>query len=223
MKQFKIFFTFLFILVCLSFNALATDFDPLNESDNIQWEEAGKDLVSEEVMVVDKNSPDAKRVGRHGIEVVESEEIKIIDSQDTIGDIIEEEVEITITKKTLGEIDNSNFVNNVTLQGLDKITAKIHNFDVQVGTKVDYERLTIEVMKCWKAPPTQTPENKVLLRIWEKKPVIQHMVRKNKNAQEYKLEEVFFGWMFSSSPGLSGLEHPVYDITVIDCIDLTQE
>ena len=30
-------------------------------------------------------------------------------------------------------------------------------------------------------------------------------------------EQIFSGWMFASSPGLSALEHPVYDVWVIDC------
>lgn len=136
---------------------------------------------------------------------------------------VEEEDEIVLPKKTIGEVGRSNFVDIVTLQGLDKITAKVHDFDVKVGSTVEYERLVIEVMKCWKSPPTQTPENKVLMKIWEKKPVADRRGRslfsKSTQEKDYELEEVFFGWMFSSSPGLSGLEHSVYDITVIDCKD----
>jgi hypothetical protein len=28
---------------------------------------------------------------------------------------------------------------------------------------------------------------------------------------------VFTGWMFASSPSVSAMEHPVYDVWVIDC------
>ncbi|MBU3655480.1 MAG: DUF2155 domain-containing protein, partial [Alphaproteobacteria bacterium] len=28
---------------------------------------------------------------------------------------------------------------------------------------------------------------------------------------------LFSGWMFASSPAVSALEHPVYDIVVLDC------
>jgi hypothetical protein len=31
------------------------------------------------------------------------------------------------------------------------------------------------------------------------------------------VEALFSGWMFASSPALSALEHPVYDVWVIDC------
>ena len=29
----------------------------------------------------------------------------------------------------------------------------------------------------------------------------------------------FSGWMFASSPALSALEHPVYDLIVLDCVN----
>jgi hypothetical protein len=28
---------------------------------------------------------------------------------------------------------------------------------------------------------------------------------------------IFTGWMFASSPGLSGIEHPVYDVWLVEC------
>ena len=31
--------------------------------------------------------------------------------------------------------------------------------------------------------------------------------------------QVFSGWMFSSSPALAALDHPVFDIWVIRCVD----
>jgi hypothetical protein len=35
-------------------------------------------------------------------------------------------------------------------------------------------------------------------------------------------KRVFSGWMFASSPGLHGMEHPVYDIWLVDCKGGTQ-
>ena len=32
-----------------------------------------------------------------------------------------------------------------------------------------------------------------------------------------KGQSIFSGWMFASSPALSALEHPIYDVWVIDC------
>ena len=33
----------------------------------------------------------------------------------------------------------------------------------------------------------------------------------------------FTGWMFASSPALNALEHPVYDVWVLDCKDKITE
>ena len=30
-------------------------------------------------------------------------------------------------------------------------------------------------------------------------------------------QQVFRGWMFANAPGVSMLEHPVYDVRVLDC------
>ena len=90
------------------------------------------------------------------------------------------------------------------LQGLNKITAKTSALKVKVGEKTNFGSLSIEVKKCWKSPPDQNPENKILLKISE--------------VDGDGLDNViFYGWMFSSSPSISGLEHPIYDIIAISC------
>lgn len=111
---------------------------------------------------------------------------------------------IELPKVMLSEIDEKDFADIVVLQGLDKITAKILTFEVEIGKSAEFKRLEIHPKKCWKSPPEENPENKVLLEIYE-------------NRLDGKKEKLFYGWMFSSSPGLSSLEHPVYDITLIEC------
>ena len=64
--------------------------------------------------------------------------------------------------------------------------------------------LSIEVAACRKAPPEDPPESAAFLKIVDAKP------------GEAK-QRVFSGWMFASSPALSAMDHPVYDIWVIDC------
>jgi hypothetical protein len=90
------------------------------------------------------------------------------------------------------------------LQGINKITARSEKLTVTVGSVTNFGKLEIIVHKCWYAPPDETPESKVLLEIWENRP------------KEDKIQ-LFHGWMFASTPALSALEHPVYDITVIKC------
>jgi hypothetical protein len=90
------------------------------------------------------------------------------------------------------------------LQGLDKITARISQFDAPVDTPVRFGTLSIRVRDCEKSSPEETPENAAFLEIDEVRP-------------GEARTRVFSGWMFSSSPALSALEHPVYDVNVLDC------
>ncbi len=90
------------------------------------------------------------------------------------------------------------------LQGLDKITARVSQFEAPVGTPVRFGTLSIRVRDCEKNPPEETPENAAFLEIDEVRP------------GEVNLR-VFSGWMFASSPALSALEHPVYDVNVLEC------
>lgn len=92
----------------------------------------------------------------------------------------------------------------IMLQGLNKVTGHISKLESLVGTVMRFGNLEIIARRCWKSSPEDQPENAALLEISELKP-------------GEPPKRIFLGWMFSSSPGLSGLEHPVYDITVLDC------
>ena len=93
------------------------------------------------------------------------------------------------------------------LRGLDKVTARISTFEGRVDDEVAFGGLVIRVEACYKTPPIEPPESASFLRIRDEGP-----------ARE-RQGEVFAGWMFASSPGLSALQHPVYDIWVIDCLE----
>lgn len=105
---------------------------------------------------------------------------------------------------TVKQVDQSNFANYAILQGLNKVTAKTSEFEVKVGDSVEFGKLTIIVHKCWQAPADQRPESKILLEIYE-------------NENEQNKNRIFFGWMFASSPSISSLEHPIYDVTALGC------
>ena len=91
------------------------------------------------------------------------------------------------------------------LQGLDKITARVSTIEAPVGRPVSFGALEITVRACDKRPPEETPESAAYLEI------VEHRVNEEP-------KRVFSGWMFASSPAVSALEHPVYDIWVLDCI-----
>jgi hypothetical protein len=94
------------------------------------------------------------------------------------------------------------------LQGLDKITARVSKFEAPVGKAVRFGRLVITVEACVKHPPEEEPESAVFLQIDE--------MRQGEN-NGVSAQRVFTGWMFASSPALSAMENPIYDIGVLDC------
>lgn len=95
----------------------------------------------------------------------------------------------------------------VVLQALDKVTARITKLEVAVGEGIRFGSLLITVRTCFKRPPEEPPEVTAFLEIIDDKP-------------GEPPARLFHGWMFASSPALSAVEHPVYDVWVIDCIGL---
>ncbi len=90
------------------------------------------------------------------------------------------------------------------LQGLDKITARISTFEAPVDEIVRFGTFEIIARTCHKTPPEEPPERAAFLEITEVRP-------------DSPSAPIFTGWMFASSPALSAVEHPVYDVWVIDC------
>ena len=90
----------------------------------------------------------------------------------------------------------------VVLRSMDKITGRVQKVDVAVGDQTKIGGLTVLVEKCLKKPPEETPENAAFLTIID---------------EDTPEKPVFHGWMFSSNPALSAMEHPVYDIWVVEC------
>ena len=90
------------------------------------------------------------------------------------------------------------------LRGVDKVTGRVSTMSASVGSQINFGALTISVEKCYTRPPEETPENSAFLVVTEK-------------MADNSVKEVFTGWMFSSNPALSAMEHPVYDVWVIGC------
>jgi len=107
----------------------------------------------------------------------------------------------------------------VVLRALDKVTATTEDYTVIVGENLRYGSLDIKVRHCEKKPPEELPETYAFLQILTARPK-SDMGGPNKNGKdgESKSAKLFSGWMFASSPALSSLDHPVYDIWVIDCL-----
>ncbi len=115
------------------------------------------------------------------------------------------------TVKTPAPAESAPTFNAIRLRGLNKVTARNSMLEAPLGTIMRFGNLEIIARKCWQAPPEDRPETAALLEIRELKP------------GEGAPHTVFLGWMFASSPALSALEHPVYDITVLNCANVKEE
>lgn len=109
-----------------------------------------------------------------------------------------------------------------TLRALDKITGRSTDIEVFVGQPVVFGSLRVELEVCYQTPPEEAPESAAFLKIFSTQPVAVETMDAavDANAVETVSEEnpeLFSGWMYASSPGLSALEHPVYDVWVIRC------
>lgn len=94
--------------------------------------------------------------------------------------------------------------NGVTLQGLDKQTARVFIIDAAVGQSIEFGTLKIVVKHCEKTPLEDHQESMAFVTISEEKP-------------PHPVHNLFSGWMFASSPSLSALDHPVYDVWIKEC------
>jgi hypothetical protein len=92
-----------------------------------------------------------------------------------------------------------------TLQALDKITARISTVAVPVGVSKFFGTLEITVDRCAFHPPEEPPESVAFITI------------RDVGYGDHAPKQIFAGWMFASSPAVSALEHPVYDVTVLAC------
>ncbi len=96
------------------------------------------------------------------------------------------------------------------LQGLDKVTARVSTVQAPLDQPTQFGTLEVVARTCRETPPTEPPESAAFLEIRELPPA------SDANAAPVDL---FSGWMFASSPAVSALEHPVYDIWVVDCAE----
>ena len=92
------------------------------------------------------------------------------------------------------------------LQGLDKVTARISQLEAPTDKPIRFGTLEVVVRTCFETPPEEPPESAAFLEIFEARPGEERL-------------RVFSGWMFASSPALSAMEHPVYDVWVVDCMN----
>lgn len=109
-----------------------------------------------------------------------------------------------ITKRKNKEIlqDNNS---SAKLIGLDKITAKTSEININLGETKKFGPLEIKILKCGKILTNNLEDNVAYLQV--------------KDTSENDNEKVFIfnGWTFSSNPALAPFDHAIYDLQLINC------
>jgi hypothetical protein len=91
-----------------------------------------------------------------------------------------------------------------SFSGLDKITGRIINFDEDIGETVQFGALRVKTDACYTRPSTEAANTDAFVEVDE-------------ITLQGEVKRIFSGWMFAASPGLHGVEHPIYDIWLTDC------
>lgn len=88
--------------------------------------------------------------------------------------------------------------------GLDKITGRIISFEVKIDETVEFGALLVTPRVCYTRPTTE-PQNTT------------SFIEVDEITVAGDTKHLFSGWIFASSPGLHGVEHPIYDVWLIGC------
>src|SRR5258707_14288942 len=91
-----------------------------------------------------------------------------------------------------------------SFSGLDKITGRIINFDEDIGETVQFGALRVKTDACYTRPATEAANTDAFVEVDE-------------ITLQGEVKRIFSGWMYGASPGLHGIEHPIYDIWLTDC------
>ena len=96
--------------------------------------------------------------------------------------------------------------NTAKMQAMDKIPGRVSEINVPVGGMVNFGSLSVVVRHCATRPEEETPDNFAFVDVVDK---------------DLKGEElnIFKGWMISSSPATHAVEHPIYDVWLLKCLD----
>src|SRR3982074_2255830 len=91
-----------------------------------------------------------------------------------------------------------------SFSGLDKITGRIINFDEDIGEPVQFGALRVKTDACYTRSAAEAANTDAFVEVDE-------------ITLQGEVKRIFSGWMFAASPGLHGVEHPIYDIWLTDC------
>ncbi len=98
------------------------------------------------------------------------------------------------------------YTNKAQIVILNKITTKPYTLNIVIGKKYNFSNISYEVHKCAKSTDACNLSNKMLVSVYDIKEKADNSL-------------IFRGWMISTNPSISTIEHPVYELIPIKCID----
>jgi len=120
----------------------------------------------------------------------------VVQELDDVETSIPVPVEIIQTPPPLSDV-----ADGAILRGLDRINGTVGSFPIRVGETVTFERLEVTLLACRYPKGDISADGFAELTVRD--------VREDAPR--------FTGWMFASSPAVSALDHPRYDIWVLSC------
>lgn len=101
------------------------------------------------------------------------------------------------------------YAQRAIVRGLDKVTGHARDYALTIGRPARIGTLEVIARACQKSAPEETPEVTIYVDVFDHPPA--------REGEEAERREIFHGWLFASSPGLSAIDHPNYDLWAIDC------
>ena len=96
--------------------------------------------------------------------------------------------------------------NTAIMQAMDKVTGVVNKISVPVNSKISFGDFSLVLRACKKTPAEEAPENFAFVDVADK----------SFGKDEYN---IFRGWLISSTPGINAIEHPIYDVWLLECVD----
>lgn len=116
---------------------------------------------------------------------------------------ISDEENLSLKEKKIKKVKNKS--TRVNMVALDKITAKTSNINLSLGETKKFGLLEIKALRCGNIKSQSEQGQAAYIQVKD--------LSDNLNNQVF----VFNGWTFSSSTTLNPLDHPVYDLWLINC------
>ncbi|MCU0825832.1 MAG: DUF2155 domain-containing protein [Tabrizicola sp.] len=92
--------------------------------------------------------------------------------------------------------------NGASLRFLDKLTSETGDVVLGVGQAAKFGRIIVRLDECRFPTDDPSSDSEAHLTV----------------VDEASQTELFAGWMLASSPALSALDHPRYDVWVLSCV-----